>query len=270
MWRVAGLAIVVSCAAGGACAADTAGAQALAAAAFVAPPVHAAEPALALANHSGFAGAVTEWRSSETPLPAVSGRAVNSLRVSLAEPSTGHRRMILPPRLAAPENAYEVSLVRNWPAAVAFQTRRFGLDVTPHAGLGMSNQGGLAEAGATVRLSPRKREDLAVERLKALGVRDGAGFGDRGRWYLFAAASGRAVGLNMLRGDGGWNRAGWTTDPTSKLVGDAQLGVGWRRGAMQTSVGFIHREVRGEHMILGQETKPDSLVAVSFSVRPRQ
>ncbi|OYW84618.1 MAG: hypothetical protein B7Z22_10280, partial [Hyphomonas sp. 32-62-5] len=24
-------------------------------------------------------------------------------------------------------------------------------------------------------------------------------FGDRGRWYIFAAASGRAVGLNMLR-----------------------------------------------------------------------
>jgi hypothetical protein len=101
-----------------------------------------------------------------------------------------------------------------------------------------------------------------------MGVRDGASFGDEGRWYLFAAASGRAVGLNMLRGDSGWDGAGWSTDPAASLIADAHLGVGWRRGDMQTSLGLVHREVKGEHMIWGQETKADSLVAFTFSIKP--
>ena len=84
-----------------------------------------------------------------------------------------------------------------------------------------------------------------------------ATFGDTGRWYLFAAASGRAVGMNMLHGETGWNGAGWTTDPSSTLIGDAQLGVGWRKGAVQTSVGYIHREVKGQHMIWGVDTRED-------------
>ena len=101
------------------------------------------------------------------------------------------------------------------------------------------------------------------------GAAVGAHFGEQGRWYLFAAASGRAVGLNMLRNDLGWDRAGWTTDPTSTLIGDAQVGVGFRKGAMQTSFGFIHREVKGQHMLFGQETKDDSLVAFSLSIKPK-
>ena len=118
----------------------------------------------------------------------------------------------------------------------------------------MTNYGGSAEAGATLRVS--RDEQAAAERLKDMGVGDGADFGERGRWYLFAAASGRAVGLNMLHSDSGWDRAGWTTDPTSALIGDAQVGVGWRKGAMQTSFGYIHREVKGQHMICGVDPKP--------------
>src|SRR5437667_336784 len=80
------------------------------------------------------------------------------------------------------------------------QAKALGVDVSPHAGVGVTNIGGSAEAGAMLQLSQRQnREESATERLKALGLRDGARFGDRGRWYLFAAASGRAVGMNMLR-----------------------------------------------------------------------
>ena len=150
----------------------------------------------------------------------------------------------------------------------AFGAGGVAVEVEPHAGLAFDSFGsGSAEAGATVQLS---RADLAAERLKALGVRDGAEFGDQGRWYIFAAASGRAVGLNMLHGEAGWNRAGWSTDPTSKLVGDTQVGVGWRKGAIQTSVGFVHREVKGEHLLQGVDPHADSMVAFSFSVRPRK
>jgi hypothetical protein len=99
-------------------------------------------------------------------------------------------------------------------------------------------------------------------------VQDGGDFGQRGRWYLFAAASGRAVGMNMLHGDQGWNRAGWSTDQTSTLTGDAQVGVGWRKGDLQTSFGYIHREVKGQNMLFGVDPKADSVVAFSLSIRP--
>ena len=65
----------------------------------------------------------------------------------------------------------------------------------------------------------------------------------------------------------GWDRA-WSQDAASTLISDAQLGVAWRKGAMQTSLGYVHREVKGEHMIWGQETKADSLVAFTFSIKP--
>jgi hypothetical protein len=152
-------------------------------------------------------------------------------------------------------DAYEVALTRDWPAALAFDTRAFGVDLTPHAGVGVTNAGGSAEGGVTLRLNQ-------------LGVRDGSSFGDRGRWYLFAAASGRAVGLNVLHGEQGWDRAGWSTDQASSLIGDAQLGVGWRKGAVQSSFGYIHRQVKGAHQLWGVDAKDDSLVAFSLSIRP--
>jgi len=236
---------------------------------------HAADPArgaLSLAPQDSLsalfaqatpsADAAYDWRSTQVHL---SPKA--RLRVSVADPLTA--RGGAPLTRAAEAQAYEVSLVRDWPGAVSFETRNFGVDLSPHAAVGVTPQGGLAEAGARVEL--RQRKDRAVlEGLNAIGVEDGTRFGDKGRWYLFAAASGRAVGLNVLRGETGWDRAGWTTDQSSTLVGDAQVGVGWRRGAMQTSLGVLHREVKAEHHYWGYESKPDTLVAFSFAVRPER
>jgi hypothetical protein len=208
------------------------------------------------------------WTQGVAPLGAGRGRSVDSLRVSVGG--------VLQAPGGAPLNLrraefqardYEVSLIRDWPAALSYDDGRVQVDVTPHAGLGMTNIGGLAEAGAVVRLGP-SRDQRAKQELQKLGIGDGAAFGDRGRWYLFAAASGRAVGLNMLRDDNGWSRAGWSTDASSALVGDAQVGVGWRRGAWQTSVGYVHREVKGAHMIWGQQTQQDSLAAFTLSFKP--
>jgi hypothetical protein len=200
------------------------------------------------------------WRSTQVQLTPRS-----RLRVSLADPFVGPGAA--PLNRGAQAQAYEVSLVRDWPGAVSFETQNFGVDLSPHAAVGVTPQGGLAEAGARLELSQRK-DRAVLAGLNALGVSDGARFGDTGRWYLFAAASGRAVGLNMLHGEGGWDRAGWTTDQSSKLVGDAQIGVGWRKGATQTSLGLLHREVKGAHLMWGQDTKADTLLALSFAVRP--
>jgi hypothetical protein len=211
---------------------------------------------------------LVRWMTGATQLPTSSSGAVDSLRISVG--GTLRTPGGLPLNLSHAQydaSAYEVALTRDWPAALAYDGRGFGVDVTPHAGIGVTNLGGSAEAGATLRLM---QKDAAVkERLNAMGVRDGTSFGDKGRWYLFAAASGRAVGLNMLHGDQGWDRAGVTTDQTSTLIGDTQVGVGWRKGDVQTSFGYIHREVKGEQSILwGVDPRPDSMVAFSFQIRP--
>ena len=92
------------------------------------------------------------------------------LRVGVGDPQDPSRRFQPP---GGPDRqAYELSLVHDWPAAGSFGTRRIGVDVTPHAGVGMTSYGGLAEAGATVQVSQR-RDDVVKEKLGAMGVRDG-------------------------------------------------------------------------------------------------
>ena len=230
-----------------------------------APPTGYVDPIDRMLAHETYAPGqgLVRWTGGEAPIGANT-----ALRITVG--GTLWTPGGLPLNLANSQfnaDAYEVALTRDWPSALAYEGRGFGLDVTPHAGLGMTSVGGSAEAGATLRLM--QRDATAEARLNAMGLRDGkSSFGERGRWYLFAAASGRAVGLNMLHGDQGWNHAGWTTDATSKLTGDAQVGVGWRKGDMQTSFGYIHREVKGQNMLFGVDPKSDSVVAFSLSIRP--
>ncbi|WP_454761683.1 lipid A-modifier LpxR family protein [Caulobacter segnis] len=216
-------------------------------------------------------GPVT-WRSNAFTRQAAAGGPIDSVRVSMA--GVARTAGVAPLTLVRPDSdAYDVqdvdvTVTRGWPAAVTLKGRRFALDVTPHAGLGFGAAGGSAEAGATVRLGKKKNMGDRVN--DALGVREGnEAFGDRGRWYIFAAASGRAVGFNMLRGQNGdWSRAGLTQDTTSRLIGDSQAGVAWRRGPMQASLGYIHREIRAKEGIMGLATQKDDVVALSFSLKP--
>lgn len=225
-----------------------------------------------LLDRQGYAPGVgvMAWQGRSATVAAGDG-AVDSLRIREGQ-GLGPGELPLSQRATVDPKAYEISLMRHWPGAVNFDAGRVNVDVSPHAALGViggdrAPHGTSAEAGATLSVS---KADMAGERLKAMGVKDGAQFGDKGRWYLFAAASGRAVGMNMLHGEAGWNRAGWSTDTTSKLVGDAQVGVGWRRGAVQTSVGYVHRKVKGEHLLYGVDPHDDDMVAFSLSIRPRK
>ncbi len=219
-------------------------------------------------RYYGGRGPVT-WRSNAFVV-AQNGRAVDSVRVSIAE--VARNATITPLALVRPDSDafdaenIDVTLTRGWPSAVKFAAGKYALDVTPHAGFGFGDAGGSAEAGATVRLGKNVEDRVA----SSLGLRDGdEAFGQRGRWYVFAAASGRAVGLNMLRGQNGdWSRAGMTSDVSSKLIGDSQAGVAWRRGPMQASLGYIHREMKAKDQIMGMATQKDSMVALSFSLKP--
>lgn len=163
-------------------------------------------------------------------------------------------------RFAGDVDAYDVSYTRGWPGAMSMRSGRYALDVTPHAGFGMTSLGGSAEAGATVRFG----EDDALSRL---GVKDGAVFGEQGRWYLFAAASGRAVGYNFLRGGDGWRRSGVSTDDGA-FIGDAQAGVAWRKGKLQASFGYVHREVKAQGVRAVDTSRDESLVAFTLSIKP--
>lgn len=232
-----------------------------------------ADPIGGLIDREAFTanGDPVRWSSSEVRLskPRAHG-PVDSLRISVGGDLRTPGGLALDPARAEFEaQAYELSVIRNWPRALSFDTRAFDVDLSPHAGVGVTSYGGSAEAGATIRLSQRLG-DRATAGLKSMGVRDGAFLGDQGRWYLFAAASGRAVGLNMLRGETGWDRGGWTTDPASTLIGDAQVGVGWRKGPVQTSLGYLHREIKGQHMLWGQDTRQDSVVALTLSIKPQR
>jgi hypothetical protein len=273
--RLAWLAIILGCTGADAAAAQSlrphTSAAALNRAAF-APKTKVDDSAARFLESEGYSlgeGPVVR-QSGEVFLGKRESGAVDSVRVNVA----GVLRTPGGLPLNLERGAYDardvdVTLVRSWPGVVSFESDGLAFDVSPHAGLGVSSHGGQAEGGATLTVS-RSREDRAVQQLKDIGVQDGASFGDRGRWYLFAAASGRAVGLNILRDEHGWDRAGWSTDPTGALVGDAQIGIGWRKGDMQSSFGVIHREVKGQHLSFGVETRDDTVAAFTFSLRPQK
>jgi hypothetical protein len=274
MRRLAILTIVLGCAAPAAAlaapaTAPSATADRLAQAAFL-PNAGRVEtdPIGSLLDRETYApgAGLVGWRSDETPL----FDSHSALRIREGSLIAAPGELPLSQRAQVDPRSYEVTVIHNWPGALSFDAGRISVDVSPHAGFGViggdRDDGASAEAGATVQLS---KADLAAARLKALGVRDGAAFGDQGRWYLFAAASGRAVGLNMLRSDSGWNRAGWSTDPTSHLMSNTQVGVGWRKGPVQTSIGYVRRDVKGAHLMQGVDPHSDSMVAFSLSIRRR-
>ena len=113
--------------------------------------------------------------------------------------------------------------------------------------------------------------DILQGKLRAMGVQDGATrYGREGRFYLFAAVHGQAVALNLQQEGGALRRTGWSTDQTSALVGDGQVGVGWRKGGMEAALGYVHRGVHFKNVPIGMsDSYADDMAAVSFTFHPR-
>jgi hypothetical protein len=285
-----------ACAQTGGFAAPSASAQALNAVAFVSRAP--ADPGVGLSAHDGFAtpdfvgeslsgqpalagGRVAAtgegliaWRSSQVSR-AAGGGAVDTVRLSTA--SLSRTPLLGAPLLGAPllgaHDAYDpaavnVALVRGWPAAMIVRAGDIGVNVTPHAGLGFGAAGSSAEAGATLKITSVK--DAINDRLSAMGVKNGAdAYRDESRIYLFAAVRGQAVGLNMQQTGGSLRRAGWSTDQSSALVGDGQIGVGWRKGGMEATVGYVHRGVHVKNAPLGvTDSYADDMAALSLTFHP--
>lgn len=190
--------------------------------------------------------------------------AVDTLIVTTARPLQSPAYGAVAPAGSVREGGQDLRLVREWPAAKVDRPG-FRVDVTPEAGVGYGSYGGSAEAGATVRLTPAEKDAKLVRKLAKMGIVEGdaAYDEDQGRWYLFAAAKGRAVGLNMVNGE----RA-MSTDQVA-LVGDAQAGVGWRKGEVQASVGYTRRSLKSRDPYINMIARSrDEMVGLNLSYVP--
>ena len=157
---------------------------------------------------------------------------------------------------------YDLTYTRGWTETLGQTSSGFDITLTPHIGVGVGSRGGSTEAGATLRIG----SDL--DRLVPEG---GDAFGERPRWYLYAAGSGRAVGYNWARNrDGEFARSGVSHD-SGVFMGDASLGVAMRRGPVQSSFGLIYREIGVEGLHAGHGVDTDvseGVIAFQLSIKP--
>lgn len=220
------------------------------------------QPAAASSRVASASQGIIAWHSSQVSR-AAGGGAVDTVRLSTASVS---RTPVLGPNAAYDTAATDVAFIRGWPSAMIVRAGAIGVNVTPHAGFGIGSGGGSsAEAGATLKIGSVK--DAINDRLAAMGVKNGAAaYGNQSRIYLFAAVRGQAVGLNMQQTAGGLQRAGWSTDQSSALVGDGQVGVGWRKGGMEASIGYVHRGIHVKNAPLGvTDSYADDMAALSLT-----
>lgn len=157
----------------------------------------------------------------------------------------------------------QVTWRHNWTALHETTPSGLELSLSPHAGLNWDGRGSSAVAGATVRVG-RGLDRLAPDGAEA--------FGERPRWYVFASGSKRAVGYNFTRRDGALVNEGLSHDAGHGAMGDAAIGVAWRKGPLQSSVGIAYREVEidGLRGYGGRTTDVDEgVLAFQLSFRPQ-
>ena len=83
----------------------------------------------------------------------------------------------------------------------------------------------------------------------------------KGRWFVFAAGSGEAFGLNLVRDPlRGWRPAGWSVEQLAEF-GKAQLGIGWRKGSRQLAASVARREISAYGL-----SREDTIFGITFSV----
>ena len=204
------------------------------------------------------------WRVRTVAIPRPAQHAVDTVRISLAEITRTPADLPGITPSGTDTAAYQATYTRGWPGLLAFDAGPMKVDVTPHAGFGVSNSGGQAEAGALVKL-----------RRRLTGWMTPSGASDanphEGQVYLFAAASGRAVGLNFNRPQsGGWPQLGLSTENASAIIRDVQAGIAWRKGSVRASLAWMRRKVQGVQTFVGWRGQDDSTVAVTVSIRPDQ
>lgn len=157
---------------------------------------------------------------------------------------------------------YDLTYTRGWTETLGRTASGLDVTLTPHVGVGAGSRGASTEAGATLRIGPH---------LDQLAPRGDKTFGQRTRWYVYAAGSGRSVGYNWARTrDGDYARSGVSRD-SGTFLGDASIGVALRRGAMQTSLGLVYREIEAKGLRAGNGIDTDvteGVIAFQLSIKP--
>lgn len=157
---------------------------------------------------------------------------------------------------------YDLTYTRGWTETLGQTASGLDVTLTPHVGVGVGTRGGTTEAGATLRIG------RGIEKLVPNG--DDA-FGERPRWYLYAAGAGRAVGYNFARTrDGDFARSGVSQD-SGNFLGDASLGVAMRRGPFHSSLSIAYREIETEGLRAGHGVDTDvseGVIAFQLSIKP--
>jgi hypothetical protein len=143
--------------------------------------------------------------------------------------------------------AYDITYLRKWPSMLSLDAGRLNLDITPHAGLGLSSGGGrTAEAGALVRM------------MKAVGVA-----GEHApRWYVYAGYRKRAMGLNLLRTEDAI-RGDHLSD--EGMAREIQAGVAAHRGVFHALLGYTFESVMMRS--LGERARNDNRIGLNLSIR---
>lgn len=156
---------------------------------------------------------------------------------------------------------------KDWTAVHESTPSGLEVSLTPHASIRWSDSGSSTIAGATVRFG-KGLSQLAPDSSDKFAAH-------RPRWYVFAAGSRRMVGYNFTRRtDGRLTNDGLSQDvgtDSSHALGDAAIGVAWRRGALQSAFAIAYREVdiQGLRGYGGLQTDvEEARVAFQLSIRP--
>jgi len=152
--------------------------------------------------------------------------------------------------------------VGDWAAPRLRQVEAVAWRYEPKLDLQVRERNGSTEARVTLAFDPERKPE-GESRLDRLGLKPvPASDARKGRWFLFAADNKRAVGMNLLRDRRGEMKRSWSTERIA-AIGDAQIGVGWRKGSSQTSIGLVDREVS----VLGR-SRDERFLALTFSYKP--
>lgn len=198
------------------------------------------------------------WREDSRAFTAASG---DRWTVRQATP---HDTPLAFSRPDTQEREVAVEWRHDWTALHETSESGLELSVSPHAGFDWDPRGSSPVAGATVRVG------RGLDRLAPDGDET---FGQKARWYVFASGSKRAVGYNFTRQrDGGLSNEGLSHDLGQSAMGDAAIGVAWRKGPLQSSVGIAYREVEIDGLRGYGGLKTDvgeGVLSFQLSIRPQ-
>jgi hypothetical protein len=136
--------------------------------------------------------------------------------------------------------------MRQWAGPRLAQARDFAVRYQPGLDLRtIQTQEGHTQTKITFALGANPLAAAAESLEHRVGYQSDsrATYGNKGRWYMYAATENNAFGFNMMQGmHGQVRRAGFTNERVA-AIGDRQTGLAWRKGSMQASLGYVEREL---------------------------